>query len=279
MIAASRDSALLVRRPRHGLAPLAFLLTAALALATGGPSRAADPEDPGHADDIEGLFITVQTPLTSPAANQVIAKTRRFCERPGHLKRKIVYDFNPDGHASATTDYGPCYDLAKFLVSLQGVTTIAFVHNDVGGHTVLPVLACQELVMSREARLGGGLDAVEKTELDYYAAVARRRSRPPALVLKMVNKNVNVVQGIRKGAVTYIDKDHEAPADFVEQGPAPVPASGVYTAAEAIKFGLCNLIRHDRQEVAEAYRLPPRSVAEDPLEGRTPVAWRIQVAG
>jgi membrane-bound ClpP family serine protease len=281
MIAATRDSALCVRSYRQGFAALAVLLATALFLGatSPSPSRAGDAQDQAPDDGVEGLFITVQTPLTSPAANQVIAKTRRFCERPGHLKRKIVYDFNPDGHASATTDYGSCHDLAKFLLSLQGVTTVAFVHNDLQGHTVLPVLACKEIVMSKEARLGGGLDSVEKTEGDYYAAVARRRSRPTALVLKMVDKNINVVQGIRNGAVTYIDKDHETPAGFVEQGPAPVPPSGVYTAAEATKFGLCNLIRRDRQEVAEAYGLPPRSIAEDPLEGRTPVAWRIDVTG
>jgi len=273
MTAATRDSALVLRRRPRGLASLALVLPASLLLASCTPSRAlAD-------DEVEGLFITVQTPLTSPAANQVIAKTRRFCERPGHVKRKIIYDFNPSGNRSATTDYGPCYDLAKFLLTLQGVTTVAFVHNDVQGHTVLPVLACKEIVMSKEARLGGGLDAVDKTETDYYAAVARRRSRPAALVLKMVDKNINVVQGIRNGAVTYVDKDHEAPGGFVEQGPAPVPPSGVYTAAEATKFGLCNLIRRDRQEVAEAYGLSPRSITEDPLEGRVPVAWRIDVKG
>ena len=64
--------------------------------------------------------------------------------------------------------------------------------------------------------------------------------------------------------------------------PQPVkPAGelGLYTAAEAKRYGLCKLIRGTRQEVAEAYQLPPSSLREDPLEGRTPEVWKIDVRG
>ena len=65
-----------------------------------------------------------------------------------------MYDFNPDNDPARSSDYGTCRDLAVFLLDLQDVTTVAFVHNDVTGHTVLPVLACQDIVMSRKAKLG-----------------------------------------------------------------------------------------------------------------------------
>ena len=61
---------------------------------------------------------------------------------------KIVYDFNPDNQASGSTLFGPCLDLADYLLTVPDVTTIAFVHAQVNRHTVLPVLACQEIVIA-----------------------------------------------------------------------------------------------------------------------------------
>src|SRR5207247_8736570 len=46
-----------------------------------------------------------------------------------------------------------------------------------------------------------------------------------------------------------------------------------------LRFGLCKLIKGTRQEVAEAYQLPPGSLREDPLEGRSPEVWKIDVRG
>jgi membrane-bound ClpP family serine protease len=84
----------------------------------------------------------------------------------------------------------------------------------------------------------------------------------------------------------YIDrrqKDAEAKDGVVVLDPNPVIGSGaettLYTQPQAEKFGLCSLRKENRQEVAEAYGLPPTSLREDPLMGRTPVAWRIEVRG
>ena len=96
----------------------------------------------------EGRFITVPSPLTTTAVNHVIATTNRFVQSHPHRRLCMVYDFNPDAGPSATAEFGPCYDLSKFLLGLQDVNTVAFVHNRVGRHTVLPVLACQEIVMA-----------------------------------------------------------------------------------------------------------------------------------
>ena len=52
-----------------------------------------------------------------------------------------------------------------------------------------------------------------------------------------------------------------------------------YTADEAQRYGLCQAKLDSKQEVAERYRLPPSSLREDPLQGRTPDAWLIKVQG
>jgi membrane-bound serine protease (ClpP class) len=237
-----------------------------------------------------GLFITVQNPITSEVVERVRAKTERALA--GHKIRKIIYDFNPGSHPSHSERFGPCRDLAAYLLSLRQIQTVAFVHNEVTGHAVLPVLACQDLVMSREAKLGKALsDADQKEEplrdkdddrVVAYRNVAEGR-RPPAIVLKMLDKNMEVVEATWKGGVWYIDKRRqaeEAAKGVVVTRPDPVLPRGdlgFYTAAEAQKFGLCTLLEESRAEVAEAYQLEPSSLREDPLEGRLPNAVRIKV--
>src|SRR5262249_34382805 len=60
----------------------------------------------------------------------------------------------------------------------------------------------------------------------------------------------------------------------------PAGSPALYDANQAQKFGLCRLTKKaTRQEVAEAYGLPPSSLREDPLQGRDPVPWRIEGKG
>jgi membrane-bound serine protease (ClpP class) len=237
-----------------------------------------------------GLFITVGNPLTSEEYSRIKAKVERNLNRTDRRVRKIVFDFNPDRHASSTKEFGPCHDLAKFILRLQDVTTIAFVHNETTGHTVLPVLACHELVMSSRAKLGdvmrGQTDRLTKSEVQAYHDVAEQRGRPLALVLKMIDPDVEVLQGMtRQGGTWYIDRRHEAEEvqrGFVLKSREPVLRAGepgLYTAATARKLDLCQRETESREQVAEMYRLAPSSLREDPLEGRTPSAWRAVVRG
>jgi membrane-bound ClpP family serine protease len=258
------------------------------------------PTSPAHAQDdpaqpADGRYIFVRNPIDTEVVNRVKIQLVDQNKRPGV---KIIFDFNPQGAPSCTTDYGTCRDLATFILGLQDVTTVAYVHISnpgverppaaVTGHTVLPVLACKEIVMSAEARIG---DAVREQagpvlpdQIQFYEHVAKSRGRYPAIVLKMLDKDVEVVEGTLNNGVWYIDKRRkkEEPR-FQETGAAPGLGPGrigIYTAQQAEKYyRLCNLIRETPTEVIEAYGLPPRSLHGDPLEGRTPDTWRIVVSG
>jgi membrane-bound ClpP family serine protease len=237
-----------------------------------------------------GLFITVQNPITSEVFSRVVAKSERALAS-GKVG-KLIFDFNPGGHPSCSEDYGACRDLAAHLLNLKQCQTVAFVHNEVTGHTVLPVLACQELVMSREAKIGRALSAREEKKMPlrerdddrivFYRTVVEGRY-PPAIVLKMLDRKIEVVEATWKGGVWYIDKSRQAEEAargvvVTRQDPVlPRGDQGFYTAADAQKFGLCTLIKESRAEVAEAYQLSPSSLREDPLEGREPKAVRIKV--
>src|SRR5262249_39246239 len=145
MVAATqhRDGTpVLFRRAGWLLAACAALLAPAAGLG----QEAALPED--------GVFITVPAPLDSRAFNGVKAATNRALAQKDRKVTILVYDFNPGDRSATSDDYGACRNLAEFLLNLQDVTSVAFVHKDVTGHLVLPVLACREIVMAEKAKLG-----------------------------------------------------------------------------------------------------------------------------
>jgi membrane-bound ClpP family serine protease len=272
--------------------PWVLVLGLVLAGASRVPAQAPPAgQEAAPAETGDGLFITVRNPIDTKVVSRVLSATRRFLDRADHTGLKIVYDFNPDGFPSNTTEYGTCRDLAEALLKLQDITTIAFVHNDVTGHTVLPVLACKEIVMGPKGRLGdavrGQTDPLEEDKLVFYKRVAKGRGRYPAIVLKMVDKDLEVLEGrLRNGDVWYIDK--RAEAEEIKKGLVltrhePVLKAGsvkLYDPDEADKFGLReHLLVDSRKTVKEVYQLPTSSLREDPLEGRSPNAWRTVVAG
>src|SRR5438132_4404314 len=160
------------------------LLAATWLPAGQAPAQSAAPQD--------GCFISVRNPIDSDLINNIKAKTRRALERKDRPIRTIVFDFNPGqgtGHPSA----GVCQELADFLLSneLQNVTTVAFVHGEVSGQTVLSVLACREIVMSADAKLGAVTrdlpGPLSRSKIESYEEVARARSRCRAVILKMLD--------------------------------------------------------------------------------------------
>lgn len=234
-----------------------------------------------------GIFITVANPITSDVVNNI--RTRLALGTKDKNVAKVIFDFNPDGKESSTIDYGPCRDLAMEIKKLP-LKTVAFVRGPVTRHSVLPVLACQQLIMSSNAVLGPiQLDANSRPDDDalaMYAQIASQSSKGrEALVLKMLDPNVVVLEGRLQGASYYFDERKRAEAEregVVGINPQPVlPGGSVarYTADEAVKLSLCQGIKESRQEVVELFQLSPTTLQEDPLQGRAPDAWLIKVQG
>jgi membrane-bound ClpP family serine protease len=234
-----------------------------------------------------GIFVTVGNPITSEVVNGI--KERLALVQRETPVAKFVFDFNPDGREASSVDYGPCLDLADAIAELNG-KTIAFVHGPTMRHTVLPVLACQELVMSSAAALGPVVPDKEPPLNDLKRAVYERvagKSRE-ALVAKMIDRSVEVLAGRLpppNGAVTYFDARKRAQAEregvvgITAQPVLPAGATGKLTADEALRFGLAIAKVDSKQEVAERFRLTATSLREDPLQGRAPDAWLIKVQG
>jgi membrane-bound ClpP family serine protease len=280
------------------LSLLAAWLTAGIDRLTAQPAPAKD-----------GLFISVPNPITSEAVQQIKQKVQDALE--GARQRKIttiVFDFNPSGLASGTSDFGPCLSLGNYIRQLQlrqlkpawpALTAVAFVHNEVTRHTVFPVLACGQIVMSNEvdkdtrvpkARLGGitrELSGVlDETERTAYRTVAANYPSPD-VVGRMIDpelplRRVKTKQGERiVSPATH--KELEAKGDLVSVEPGALPGlqpgQSMFDAEQAVQLKLCRAIYNSRAELAAALQLPRQSLTEDWLAGRTKVAWVVEVRG
>lgn len=256
---------------------------------------AALGQGPPAQEPVEGLFITVPQPLDKDSLNWVKAQTEDFLNRKaGRLK--IVYDFNPEDRPVKSDDFDICSSLAKYLLGekLASVTTIAFVHGPVEGHKVLPALACREVVLGTKGKLGPVVDAQtptpDKIDLARYVWVAEKRGLFPAVVLKMVDKDVNLLEGQSKNGPCYIDgnrlNEEVAKNGFNRESGRPVPgfAHGQtegYNHARALKYGLCKNGKplDSWADLKAAYDLPDSSLRGDALQGQPPVAGRIRLSG
>ncbi len=249
-------------------------------------SACARPPEPEPPD--QGIFVTVANPITSASVNQIRETVTRAVQR--NPLKKIVFDFNPGGKEAATPDFGPCLDLARYIKSLRGeknVLTIAFLKNKVTRHTVLPVLACDELVMAPDAAIGAVSanpgTSPDKVDVVNYESFVLPGQAP--LVLKMLDSKVEVLKGERNNAAWYIDarKETEAAREgVVIADKKPVLRAGelgLYRATDALKFQLSKATLASRQQVETRYNMPPGSHREDVLMDRNRVCWRLIVQG
>lgn len=248
---------------------------------------------PARAEEGEaaGRFVSVPSSLSGDTIKRVLQTTeleftryKQAAKDPGGEKWKdfkIVFDFNPDGKPAASDEHELCLMLANGIRRLEqaGAPTTAFVHGDVSRHSVLPVLACRQIVMSTKAKIGPVLRSdsppLSKVEKESYRDLATRLSSPD-LIEKLFDKDLLIVPGKKGGWVDARKADEAA-------GGRPLFESGkpaVFDFAKAKEIGLCELDPRDsREELARAYRMDRRSMQDNPLLLEKPVVWRITVAG
>jgi len=246
---------------------------------------------PALAQNAEGLFVTVPNPITSDAVARIKAQinSRLEGDTPRPKPTVIVFDFNPGGKPAATAEIGACRDLAQLIKSKQGaVNTVAFVHAKVSGHTVLPVLACRELVMSKEAAVGEiagenvePLQEPDKGTYQFYFG----RDPEFTLVRKMFDRDVQLRRGFlrakpdQKVYIDARDKEAEKQAGGLEKvAGIPDGQIGLYNRDVARSVNLSKGTAENRTELCETYGLPPSAGRDDPLGGEVPDVYRWKLS-
>ena len=273
-----------MRTPARRPGPLAAAALGLLACLAGRASA-----QPNAVPD-EGLFVTVRSPITSEVVSGIKSQVSPRLADPGRPVRAVVFDFTPGGKDAANTDFAACYGLADFIGSLKAsTTTVAFVHAKATGHTVLPVLACKELVMGRGASLGevltDGVPAPTREKAGIYRDVTEDRKGLWPVVQKMWDPAVDLARGLSvqdRTSVVYVNRASKD--DLAKVGKNLEPVAGgepgrvaLYPADQAVKLGLAKATADTRPEVAELYNL--RSSEDDVLGGRAPDPYRYRLAG
>ena len=182
--------------------------------------------------------------------------------------------------------------LARYIAGdrFSRVRTVAFLPGLVDGHSVLPVLACEEIISHPDAQFGAagrGETSIGPTLVAAYREITeRRRTVPVPMVLGMLDPTVTVTEvQLVGGGTRYVLGDELetlrqegkiGKETSVGQPGDPIVLSG---RELRLQYGFASHLAANRRELAEALRVPPDALREDLLASGVWRALRIDVRG
>lgn len=235
-----------------------------------------------------GLLVPVPGNLDTQARKRIQERVSAALARGADRPSKVIFWFTPKDQDTTSDSYGECYELAKSIADWKDVTTVAFVSRKLTGHAVLPALACSELAMSKEARIGeivpAGAEPPGKADrLGYEFLLGEARPAQFAVVRKMYDKSVRLMIGQKNKADWYYDSLDKA--KFEKDGGTatntkPIMDAGIvglFSSEQMSQFGLRKLSAQNVSDLATLLNVSPGSLRDDPLAGRAPKASRLVV--
>jgi membrane-bound serine protease (ClpP class) len=188
------------------LALLAGLVWLAASHST--PGAPPTPPEPNPQPPAAFLF-DVALPITDAVEKSVTRRVERAIKQfsaagqaAGGRRPIVIFEFRPaEGASGESSSFGEAVDLARFISGerLRGVETVAWLPRTVKGHAVLPVLACERIIMAKDAEIGAaGIrekppieDAIRAAYVEY---AARHRTVPPAIAMAFVDQDLAVLK-------------------------------------------------------------------------------------
>lgn len=294
------------RMPRRSLRTARILLALLLVtlgllpLAPAQEKEAASDQNPAQqpaAKNGDGAVyrFDVPLPITGLVDQRLESELQRAIRNlpKGAQRPTFVFEFRPQqGTAGEGSDFGRALTLARFISGDQfsQIRTVAWLPKTVKGHAILPILACEQIVMHEEAEIGdAGHDesSIDATLRRGYTEIAeRRRTVPAAIALGLLDKDLTVAKVTTlSGGVRF-----ELPEEL-----AALKAKGDVTAEETIfqagdphilsgaemrfELGLASHLADDRRALAAALEVPVEALMRQqaPQEGWKPV--RIDLDG
>jgi membrane-bound serine protease (ClpP class) len=234
-----------------------------------------------------GRFVRITLPINGRTYEQ----TRRIVGRAMEKAKKedvrlvLIFEFDvPKGQKNfgRGSEFGAAHDLADFLSSeeLSAVRTVAYVPQSIQGHAVLVALACQEIVMAKDASIGAaGVDekTITPTLRSAYTDIAnRRRTVPVVLALGMLDPAIEVLQAETEVGAEFVTPEGlpKLKKEHTTKEPVVVKRAGEladFSGSVARRLSFVSYLAADRRELVKALELPPAAIEDDPsLEG----GWR-----
>jgi membrane-bound serine protease (ClpP class) len=170
-------------------------LVIGLASSCGGASAAAqEPVQEQPAGGQAGILIDVPVPLTEAAASRLVNQLQAIGESVASEGRQtIVLRHGVDSSGGSETGFESALRLARAMSSpeLRRLKLVCWVQGELDGHSVLPILASDVLVMGPQGAIGdasAGESSMDETIALSYQAIAERRAVfPPAVVTALVD--------------------------------------------------------------------------------------------
>jgi membrane-bound ClpP family serine protease len=262
----------------------------------------------------KGFLVQVPLPINAAVQEQVENTLRRIVEQAPEVREAsgrpvVVLEFDTsNGRNGRGSRLGSCLDLSRFLISndVSSVELVAYIpapkgfldatnpgdsapKSELTGHAVLVALACNHLVMHRDAVIGqAGVDepAIDDGLRNTYRQIAAKRLVfPVEVALSMLDPALSLYRvDVGDGKTVFVDRvaleQLEAEGKVVqsetlsEQGNLPL-----FDAPTLFDF---QLLRHrvdSRRDIAQRFRLTPDSLEGDPTLGTSWKAAHVALKG
>lgn len=240
-----------------------------------------------------GYLVPVLLPITGDEDTRLKRTIDKLLsELPVEGARPVlVLEFRTRvGQAGEASQFERSLSLARYLAGprLSRVKTVAYMPADVRGHAVLVAMACENLMLSPDARFGEagvGEEFIDPTMRRGYAEIAsRRRTLPEAVALGMLDKQLGVYRARTLDGTRYVlDEElrqlQEQAAVSEVQTVSPAGDFLSLTGDQLREMGFASHLVADRQQLAAAVDVPIGSLEEDPSLLAGWRAARIELRG
>lgn len=242
----------------------------------------------------KALLIPIEMPLTGvqdDVAKQWLTQAMTRFPKDAKERPTIVIEFRPkEGETGQGTQFERALSLSRFLIGgdLSRARIVAYVPKALKGHAILPVLACEQIILAPGASLSdAGIDetVISPTLLGGYREIAdARRTVPAAVAVGLLDKSATVSRVETSSGVKY------AMADELKELESKEAVKGTDTVLDAdtriltasdlrTKYLFASHLAEGRAELAAALSLSPEELEEDPSLTRAWKAFRVRLEG
>ena len=253
---------------------------------------AEPPQAPAGGKPERGLFYVIEEPITHESVANLRTAVLDYLRQASRENREpsLVFQFGGDPAKAGTSDFYPCSELSELISNAfrSAQTTIAYVPDSLSGYALIPVLACDEIVLGQGASLGPitpenntvPINPVAPTVVDM---LARAKTRDIALLRGMVNPGDDLREvRLTDGRVVFVlasdlpeyARTHEVAGN---DEPAWGGQRGVLAPDRARSLDLAKLLVRTRDEIERHYGIELEK--GDPSRSGPPTALEIVVNG
>ena len=242
------------------------------------------------AESIPGQFFVIEEPINSDVLNRMKSASKQVIFRHGKdVTPVLVFEFRPGRNQPGASEMGASFELAEFLsTELGGATVVAYVPEPLKGYAVIPVLACDEIVMGPKGSIGPispEEKGVNQALRDPLRILAKRKGREPDLFLGLLDRDADLREvrtadkQLRYVMADRLDEFKRTNQVIEEKRAWDGGARGILTARRAREEGFVKLLIENRAEIVNAYRLDGSALSNDPTLFQDPKPVWIQLDG